>query len=460
MSLKPQRLHLSPGSHRYPAVDLRATAARPGYDATSVLSLFFAILVFIPSQFSVAAIGGIATPAQLVAMVCLVWWCAERVRQPPEFLPSTSPTTKFLLLFVAAILVSFVVAATRPISDDEFRSSQQALLAVAGWLGVYLIAADGIRSRGRLEVLLRRFSWIAGLVAVLAIAQFVTRQPLIDKITIPGLTARSQIGIVAQRGGLLRPAGTAIHPIEFGMLITMCLPFALHFALYGKGRRFLIRAFPALAISAVVAISNSRSTFICGVLVGLILLPTWPRVWRRIAYALLVSGTLVLYLISPGVVASLLGLFTGISDDSSALSRTDSYDLALQFVSVWPVFGRGFLTFLPDYRILDNQFLGLLIDTGYVGLTTFLATIVSAILLCVIARRRLTDTADRHLAQACLASVAAGALGFAFFDAMSFPQAAVCFFLVLGCAAALHRLTPQVAIGAMTDQPAPSVLRD
>ena len=422
-------------------------------DATSVLTFFLVLQLWVPSQLTIGAIGGSGSPAQLLSLACLVWWLAERVRQPAQFLTPTGPTTRFLLLFVGAVLASFVVAATRPISDDELRSSQQGLLGVAGWLGVYLVTADGISTPDRLEALLGRFARITGAIAVLAIIQFVTRQSWVDKVEIPGLTSIHPLGLVSTRGGLNRPAGTSVHPIEFGVLLTMALPLALHLALFGRSRSRFARFYPAVTISMVIPISISRSTLLGAALVLLVLLPTWPRVWRRVCYMLLAVGGGFLYVLSPGVVNTLTGLFVGISKDSSTLSRTDSYDLALQFVAVWPVFGRGFLTFLPEYRILDNQYLGLLIDTGFVGLGSFLAVVLSAMVVCLRVRRRLVDARSRHLTQACLASVCAGALGFAFFDAMSFPMTVASLFFVLGCTAALHRLTrdtPHGAVGVQT----------
>ena len=77
----------------------------------------------------------------------------------------------------------------------------------------------------------------------------------------------------------------------------------------------------------------------------------------------------------------MIRLFTGISQDDSALSRTDSYDLAAQFIERSPVFGRGLSTFLPSYRILDNQYLGLLIETGVVGTAAFLALLTTALVV-------------------------------------------------------------------------------
>jgi polysaccharide biosynthesis protein PslJ len=134
-------------------------------------------------------------------------------------------------------------------------------------------------------------------------------------------------------------------------------------------------------------------------------------------------------------------LFTGVSEDASIASRTGSYELAEEFISRSPLFGRGLGTFLPKYRILDNGYLGMLIGGGILGLGALLLLILVAAMAARKARRVAIDEFDRALAQALLASIIAGACGFAFFDTFAFPQAAGCFFLLLGMAGGMRRLT-------------------
>ena len=127
-------------------------------------------------------------------------------------------------------------------------------------------------------------------------------------------------------------------------------------------------------------------------------------------------------------------------------------DIAGEFISGSPVVGKGFGTFLPKYWILDNAYLGMTIEAGFLGLLALLTLIVSGLVSARSARRALqaerdagpVDAADAHhvqFAQALLASVAAGAGGLAFFDAFAFPQTAGCFFLLIGLAGAMRRLT-------------------
>ena len=102
--------------------------------------------------------------------------------------------------------------------------------------------------------------------------------------------------------------------------------------------------------------------------------------------------------------------------------------------------GRGFLTFMPQYRILDNQYLGLAIDTGLLGLLSLLGLFVVGMVVALRTRFRSSDPATRSLAQSLAASIAAAVASFALFDAFSFPMFAGLTFMMLGLAGCLWRL--------------------
>jgi O-antigen ligase len=155
----------------------------------------------------------------------------------------------------------------------------------------------------------------------------------------------------------------------------------------------------------------------------------------------LLAVSIVVYITVPGVLGTLTRLFTGVSNDPSIASRTDSYELAGQFISRSPILGRGFGTFLPKYWILDNGYLGLLIEGGILGIGGLLALILTGAVAAHKARQMSSNDLDRSLAAALLASVAAGACSLAFFDTFAYPQSAGCFFLLLGMAGGMRRLT-------------------
>lgn len=414
---------------------------RSGVDAVTLLSFFLFVLFAIPSRLIFAPLGASGTPAQVVSLGLGTWWAASKLAGADSDPRSRDVVRRAMLLFVGAIMTSYLVAATRPVSAAELRQADTGLVLALGWLGLLLFAGTGLASMLALQTILRRLVFAGGLLAALGLVQFVTKRPLTNYIQIPGLTTNNTLVSVVGRGGLTRPAGTALHPIEFGAVLTMTLPIALHFAMHDRTRNLFRRWFPVALIAIAVPVSISRSAIVSTIVVLLFVLPTWTRSVRRAAYAVMVCLFGLLFVSVPGLLGTLSGLFTGISGDSSAQSRTDSYALATEFITRRPIFGRGFLTFLPQYRILDNQYLGLAIETGVVGVAALLALFFSGILIGQSIRRRNVDAAARSLANALAASVASAAASFALFDAFSFPMAATMVFFMLGCIAAIDRLT-------------------
>jgi O-antigen ligase len=433
----------------------RHAARRPraSADAVTALTGFLVLLFAIPSRLVISPLGGSGSPAQLLGAAALLWWAATRLARGTRS-TTRQPVRWAMSIFVVAVLLSYVAATIRPIDTVELRAADRGLLSVLSWLGIVLLACDGIPSRERLDVLLRRLVLAGGGIAVLGLAQFFTGLSFVNYIQIPGLSQNVDLGALASRNGFSRPAGTALHPIEYGIVLTMMLPIALHFALMDRHRPVLRRWWPVVALALAVPISISRSAIVCTVVVLVVLLPTWPGVFRRRAYLAITALLAVVFVAIPGVLGTLIGLFTGISGDDSAASRTGSYALAWQFITRAPVFGRGFQTFLPQYRILDNQYLLATIETGVVGVLALLGLFAAGAVTARRVRRLSSDEPTRSLGQALTASILAGGASFALFDALSFPQVANMVMLTIGLAAAALRLQAEGSMAAAGDRPA------
>jgi O-antigen ligase len=415
---------------------------RLGDDGTTALTVYVVLLLAIPSAYVLGPLGAAGAPAQVVSMALVLWWVGRALARPYAPDPGGHPVRTAMLGFVAVVLVAYVVANLRPIDGTEARAADRGLLAVLGLLGVVLVAGDLIPSRERLDVLLRRVVLAGAVVATLGLAQFWTGMTFVEYLRLPGLTDNGAALGVAERAGFARPAGTASHPIEFGVAIAMLFPPALHYALTDTHRGRLVRWYPVAATALAIPVSVSRSAVLCIGLALLLMLPAMSRRARRLAVLGGIAMVGLVYVAVPGMLGAILNLFTRIGVDDSAASRTDSYGLAAEFIARAPAFGRGFATFLPEYRILDNQYLLTTIELGVAGLVSLLGLVVTGVVLARRVRRRAPDPVTGQLAQALLASLVAGAASFALFDAFAFPKAAGLTFLVLGLIAGLHRLVP------------------
>ena len=424
-------------------------ADEPLRDATLALSLYVVVLLVLPSRYVIGTLGGAGAPAQVLGLVGAVWWTAHWLAQRRPDPSTRQPLRLAALAFAAVCMFSYVVAMRRPLSAEEVNQADRGLLSLVSWLGVLFVATDGLTTRDNLERLLRRVVLMVGAVAGLGLVQFLTGQSYLSYLRLPGLVESNALTDISTREGFFRPTGTSLHAIEFGVVLTMALPLALHFGVLDRGRHPVLRWGPAALIAVGLPISISRSAILGAALVLVALLPTWPRRLRRRVYVAAGSLALAMFVLLPGFLGSLLGLFTSVGNDSSARSRTDSYAIAWHFISESPLIGRGFATFMSDYRILDNQYLVTMIETGIVGVVA----VIVLLGLAVVTAFRIKDAVpcgatghenlDRQpsLGPALGSGIAVGAMSLALFDTFSFPMATGMIFLLTGCTAALPRLT-------------------
>ena len=405
-------------------------------DAVTALTVFLALQLGIPSSLRIQALGGVGYLAALWAMCLGLWWSWARLRMGLFTSSGNSPVKVASFALLASVILSYAWAMRRPLPPLESSQADLGVARILVALSLVLIASDGITSWDRFLTLLRRMSLAGGLLGMLGLIQFFTQRSWTEWISIPGFTKSDAYSMIVERAGFTRPAGTAMHPLEYGLALSVVFPVALTLAIYDKERPAVLRWSTAWITILALVLSGSRSAYI-GLIIGIAALAVgWSRAIRlRILGALLVVGVLI-FLTIPGMVGTIRGLFLSIDTDPSAQSRADSYDLVWQFFVVSPLVGRGSGTFLPIYRILDNQILLILVEIGLVGTVAFFALIVCAVFGPWIARRRLAVGLSKQIGLAIPAGVLAGASFMLFFDAFAFPIAFGMWFLVVGLSGA------------------------
>ena len=418
--------------------------AVPGWrDPVGLLSLSAVALLTLSPRLAVAGIGyDSMTPAKMAGAIALLWWIAARMVRSSGMPAGPQPIRPAIGLFAGAILVSYVAAMTRPILADELRGADRLFFAMLTGFGVALLAADGIPSRARLDTLLRRVVLCCAFMATIGILQFTIGFDLAGWLRIPGLSATRDLGFITERLAFRRVAGTTNHPIEFGVVLAVVLPLALHFALRPGARRAWRWAQVGL-IATAIPMSLSRSALLGVAVVCMFLFPTWTGRQRAALAGAAVAFVAVMQVAVPGLLNAILSLFLNLQDDPSYQGRTEDYDVVGKFIGMSPIIGRGLGTFRPSrYVLLDNQYLGAMIEIGVVGLVALVLLFGIGALTARAARRRAgRDVAAAGLGQSLLASIVALAIAFGTFDRLSFPVVTGLLFLLLGCTGALWRLT-------------------
>lgn len=412
-------------------------------DVVAFLTFYLFFVMAIPSALVFAPLGGAGSPSTIIGFGFFGWYILNWLHPSSSISRDRQPMRRAGIFFLCAVLASYVSATAHMLPTLEQNGADRGIILACSWLGILLWAADGIDSLERLRTLIRRLVLGATAMAVLGIVQFFTGLNAAKYIIIPGLTQQQPYTDISARDGFNRPSATAIHPIEFGFVLALILPLAIHQARYAPPGSRLRRWLQVAAISSTLPMTVSRSAVLGLAVSMIIILPTWTRRERRLAYLVMIFSVLALRTVIPGLIGTLRNLFfaLGSGTDSSAQSRTIAFQHAASLISAHPLFGQGFGTFLPNILFYtDDQYLNSCIEIGAVGLLALLGIFATGWFLARSARRATADTEVRHLAQCLAASTAVIAVGYATFDALYFPMAAALTFLMLGCVAAAWRL--------------------
>jgi hypothetical protein len=404
---------------------------------------FIALQFLIPARLVIGGLGAAGRPSVVLALGLTVIWVASWFSSnaiPVGFQPVRWLVTAF---FVTSVL-AYAVGYTRGLSQAEANSTDRQLILVIAMCGLALAIADGVPDRRTLDAVLRRFTYFCGVMSAVGDIQAVLRVNPTDYIQIPGLNINAGILGIGERGDqdLARVAGTASHYIEFGVVLAMAMPIAIHYALQSASRSQQIRRWGlTILIVSGLPFSISRAAVVSlAVSLGVLAL-AWT--WRTRLRALMIGvlGTLAFRALRPGVLGTILSLFVYANDDPSVQHRTDQYPIVERYFLDRPWLGRGLGTFLPkQYILLDNEFLVTLICGGLLALAAFIMLFVGGYFVGRSIRHHGIDNSVRHLGQALAASMLSALIASGTFDAMTFPTFVGALFLLLGAVGALFRL--------------------
>jgi polysaccharide biosynthesis protein PslJ len=269
-----------------------------------------------------------------------------------------------------------------------------------------------------------------------------------------------------QRGGNLRAFASSGHPIELSTVMAMLFPFALYLALTRRRPIWWVAA----TILMLGDFSSGSRTGAIGIAVTIAAFLWLRRRETMRWWPALIPMLVVLHFAAPGAIGTILGEFfpkggivqqqseteIGPSGEviySSRLSRIGpEMHLYLQHD---PLLGQGFGTRVTGLHnraadnaiVLDDEWLDTLLETGLLGVLTWMWLFGSAIRRLGARAKLEVDTPDGWLPVALVAAIANFAASMFFFDAFGYVQATFVMFLLLALTAVLLR-TPAPAADA------------
>jgi hypothetical protein len=385
-------------------------------------------------------------PYRLVVAFIVLGWFASLLVDPRVRLRRTLFDGP-LLLIAFSTLMSVVVNGGRVQSLGVQATVVKRLTFFASFLVLLFLISSVVHRRRDVDYLLRILVGGGVVIAAFSLVEFSTGYNVFNHIGGPILHEQPLPYSLGQRGDRLRVYASAQHPIALGAAFVMLIPLAVY--LWQSSRSRLWAGAIVLLLLGMVA-TESRTAIVMGAVVVLFYLRLRPQQTKRLWPALL-PLLLVIHFALPGSVSGLKGAFFPegglVAQQDSGKGTYGSGRLADlgPAVSEWgqqPIFGEGYGTRITDKgpqqnaQILDDQWLGTLLETGVVGALGF----AWLFLRCL---RRLTRVAREEpgptgwLCTGLAASIAAFAVGMLTYDAFSFIQVTFLLFILLALASAV-----------------------
>jgi polysaccharide biosynthesis protein PslJ len=414
----------------------------------SLLMLTFLVILLIPiRRYTLpSSLPFHLEPYRLLAAFIALAWLTSLLIDRRVRLKAT-PIDTPLLCFYFVVLLSLIVNPVRvkSVEPDVIKK----LMFFASFFILYYVIASVAGKQRDIDALIGVIVFAGCIVGCAAMIESRTGYNVFDHIrSIMPFLQESAPPHVAVRGARLRAQASAQHPIALGAVLVMLLPLALYRA-HALKKPIWWLSVALLALGALSTVSRTAVVMLGVVVLVYLLLRTeeTKRLWP-----LLLPALAAIHIILPGTLGTLKsslfpkgGLIAQQQNAAVGSGRIATLGPALD--AEWkpnPVLGEGFATRVPvadDYvqvpngPILDDQWLGIVLETGVVGTFVFGWLIVRFLRRAGSAGKR--DRSPRGwLLVGVTASTAAYAVGMFTYDAFAFIQVTFMFFMLMGLGSA------------------------
>lgn len=409
-------------------------------------------------------------PSRGLYVLFVSTWLIAAVRGQVKL--KRTPLDLAILLFVAAILTSFVINSIA-MNSDQFNDATKTFgfKSIEWFLLFYLVAAipkDWKQVRGF-------FKWmiiIVSAIALVGIFEYLTGFRFFEWLRhyLPGGEAmRSNLheaGLENRagalfRGGIVRIVSTTISPHEVGTLMATTTPLVLYFIAYSKTwAKKMIWFIPFTLICAALFLSVTRGAILAtGIGVTCLSLLSKNVLLRG---GLVVMATIVTlaFLFIPSIPDAVLSVSTPdvLPQEGGIQSRTEDWPQAAQLLYGHELNGIGLGLVsgkLLDYggkvarsfRYTDNYYLSVITETGYLG-GGFLLVMWGTIIYSFSRKKQLDGDLGYELRDFRIAILSAAVVFMVMcftFDALGFMAITKFFWVIVGLGFALTRIERSMA---------------
>jgi hypothetical protein len=377
------------------------------------------------------------------------------------------------LMLLAAAGVASLVSARQAIDAAGLQTQAvKSLSYLLSFVIAFILISSTIRALEDIGAIVTVIAVGATVVAACAVVESRTHYNPFDHLSswIPFLD-HERGAVQFARAGRLRVHASAQHPIALGVALTMCAPLAVYLASRARARlaSFLWMG-AAIVMIAGATVTVSRT--VPFMLVGMTLAALWLRpkqVARR--WPLLILVVAFVHFAAPNTLGPLYRAFQpseGLLEQQQQRSGFGGSGRIADLtpgINLWkqePLLGRGMGT-NPTHggaagpqaataseqqsTIFDNQYMSSLVELGIVGFIAVVWFVVGVFVKLGRAAKRSTGQVGDLLAATAAAS-AGYAVAMLTFDAFSFVQVTLLFFVIAALGLQARRLVPAPEVGA------------
>lgn len=402
-------------------------------------------------------------PYRLVLIIVLVALVVALLTQPDFRWRPVAFGVPIAILLVT-VVVSFVVNGMELANAGLVETAIGGMTQLLLMLSVFYAFRQLLRSERDVMLLVTFLTWAGVVVSFFAVIERVSRTNVFLMLgNVLPLTLLREGGDVS-RAGVARAFGSAQHPIALAVALCLLIPLAVYLAKYAGwpsnaiNRRLVYAGAVVMLFGGVLAAISRTAVVVLGVmfLVTLVFHPRVAGILFALAFPMVLLAAVVVPKVFDKMVLSFLDVDSLVASQYTSAGmggagRLADLEPALREVAQRPFFGSGFGSRIvigdeANAFILDNQFLGTLMETGAlgaIGLAVFL--LVPPIMLLRFAFAQAAERRHAALALTIAIAISGYVAAIFFYDAFGFFQTFFILCMLLAAGAWLLTEAPRRA---------------
>lgn len=251
---------MNPSAVDQPSLTQALAVAMPfRLDRVRLLQAFALAVMLIPSTTVIGAVGAPGYPASLLGLGIFCVYAIAVVLGTHNPAAQRHPIQWVLGVFWVSTLTSYVLMDRAVLAGAQTRGADRFLLQLLVVSAVALVAAEWIRTLADARRVILVLCWGGAFCGVVAALQYALDLDLAQYLRqLPGFTQNHDNPATVARGALRRATGTAITPIELGVVAGMLIPLAVYVGIYDPHPSAVRRSAPRASEPPCHARASSR----------------------------------------------------------------------------------------------------------------------------------------------------------------------------------------------------------